>query len=125
VKTSLINTSLIVVLAILSIAAGIPKILQMQQELGFLKSIGFNESLASMLGIIQAGGGILLAWSRTRLLGLFFAALALLVSSVAIFATGNAFFGVVSLMPLILAAILAARIHRSREPDIGNISNDA
>ena len=93
-------------LALLCVAAGIPKIMQMPQELGFLSSIGLTAIGVSVLGVVQLAGGILLLWSRSRLAGALLAALALIVSSAAIFASGNSTFGLVSLLPLVVAIIV-------------------
>lgn len=93
-------------LGLLSIAAGIPKFMQMPQELGFLDSIGLSGIAVSALGIVQLAGGVLLFWPRFRLTGASLAALALVVSSAAIFASGDTTFGLISLCPLVLAIIV-------------------
>lgn len=101
---------LIYALALLSAAAGIPKIMQMPQELGFLGAIGFNAIAVSLLGIAQLAGAVLLLWSKTRLIGAGLAGLALLISSVAIFASGNTNFGLISVLPLVVL-IVAVGMH--------------
>lgn len=93
-------------LALLSVAAGIPKIMQMPQELGFLSSIGLTGIGVSVLGAAQLAGGIMLLLSRTRLAGAVLAGLSLLISSVAIFASGNSTFAMVSLVPFLVAVVL-------------------
>lgn len=105
-KLQTIVTVVIYALALLSIAAGIPKILQMPQELGFLESIGFSRIAVSMLGLVQLTGGILLFGRRLRLLGAVLAAAALLVSSIAIFVSGDTRFGLISLLPLVVLIIV-------------------
>ncbi|NND60890.1 MAG: hypothetical protein HKN49_11545 [Gammaproteobacteria bacterium] len=101
------------VLALLSIAAGAPKILQMEQELQFLNAIGLTGIGVSILGVVQVLGGVMLVPARTRLAGALAAGLALLVSAVAIFATGNAVFGAISLIPLLV--LLAMVVLHQRE----------
>ncbi len=91
---------------VLSIAAGIPKILQMPQELEFLKAIGLSGITVSILGVAQLVGGIMLFWSRLRLIGAVLAGLALLVSSVAIFSSGNSGFGLISLVPFAITVLV-------------------
>lgn len=93
-------------LGLLSLAAGVPKILQMPQELGFLSSIGFSPVVVSILGVVQVVGGVMLFFARSRLVGASLAALAFLVSAVAIFVGGNLTFGVISLLPVVLADIV-------------------
>ena len=94
-------------LALLSFAAGIPKIMQMPQELGFLAALGFSAIAVSVLGLVQVAGGVLLLMARTRFTGAVLAAFALLVSAVALFVGGNTKFAAVSLLPVLLALLLA------------------
>ena len=86
-------------LAALSVAAGIPKVLQMPQELGFLSALGFSALAVSILGVTQLGGAVLLLRERTRVAGAVLAGLAILVSSVALYSGGNTSFALVSLVP--------------------------
>lgn len=106
-KKQVVTTIIAYALGLLSIAAGIPKIMQMPQELGFLSSIGFSGIAVSILGVVQLLGGAMLFWSRTRLAGALLAGLAMLVSSVAIFAGGDATFGMISLLPFVVALVIA------------------
>ena len=98
-----ITTRLVIyLLGLLNVVAGIPKILQMSQELGFLSAIGFGPTAVSALGVVQVLGGILLFIYQFRIIGAALAAVALALSSIAIFAGGNMSFGFVSLLPLIV-----------------------
>ena len=90
---------LVYALALLSVAAGIPKILQMPQELEFLRAMGFSAVAVSLLGLVQVAGGILLIFVRSRLAGAALAGLTFLISSVALFLAGNSVFGSISLLP--------------------------
>lgn len=94
-------------LAALGVAAAAPKILQMPQELEFLKAIGFSAIAVSILGVIQLAGGVLLFSEKSRLPGAMLTALAFLISSVAIFTGGNTKFGLISLLPVVLTIIVA------------------
>lgn len=105
-KARIVTTIVSFALGLLSVAAGIPKIMQMPQELGFLSSIGLSGVGVSVLGVVQLLGGIMLLWSRTRLAGAVLAGLALLVSSIAIFGSGDPTFGLISLLPFIVALVL-------------------
>lgn len=105
-KVQIVIRVLAYVLGLLSVAAGIPKIMQMPQELEFLASIGLSGIAVSILGVVQLAGGVMLFLSRTRLAGAVLAALALIVSSAAIFSSGNATFGLISLLPVVVAAIV-------------------
>ena len=103
-------------LALLSLAAGLPKIMQMPQELEFLKVIGFSAVGVSVLGVVQVLGGILLPWPRTQLVGALLAGVPLAVSTVAIFASGNVVFGLVSTVPILLLALVLYFGHRRKSP---------
>tara|TARA_R110002096_G_scaffold57426_2_gene145612 strand:- start:22712 stop:23080 length:369 start_codon:yes stop_codon:yes gene_type:complete len=93
-------------LAALSIAAGIPKIMQMPQELQFLSSIGLSGILVSVVGAVQVLGGVLLVPLSTRLVGAGVAEMAFIVSSIAIFTSGNTQFGIISLLPIVLLNVI-------------------
>ena len=113
-KAKVVGRIVVYALALLSIAAGIPKILQMPQELGFLSSIGLSGIAVSLLGALQLAGGVMLFWSRSRLAGALLAGFALLVSSIAIFAGGNSTFGAISLLPfLVSAAVVYFELQRA------------
>ena len=114
-KSRVIVTVLVYILAALSVAAGIPKIMQMPQELGFLQSLRFPPIAVSVLGVVQVLGGVLLVFRKTRLPGATLAGLAFLVSSLAIFMGGNMQFGLVSLLPFAVSLFVAYTSTGSRE----------
>jgi len=114
-KTHITITVLIYLLAALSAVAGIPKILQMPQELGFLNAIGFSAPAVTALGVVQLIGGVLLLWKRSRLPGAVLAGLALLISAVAIFSGGNTTFGLVSLLPFAVAVVVVFSTLKARQ----------
>lgn len=93
-------------LGLLNLAAGIPKILQMSQEQEFLGTIGLSPTGVSMLGLIQLVGACTIPWKRTRTIGAALGGIALLVSAIAIFASGDGTFGTISLLPLILSLVV-------------------
>ena len=103
---------LVYALALLNAAAGIPKIMQMPQELAFLEAIGFGAIAVTLLGLVQFAGALLLLWTKTRLIGAGLAGLALLVSSIAIFASGNTQFGLISLLPLVVLIVAIGMLSR-------------
>ena len=115
-KSHVIVIVLTFLLAALSVAAGIPKVMQMPQELGFLQPLGFSPIAISVLGVVQVLGGILLLLRKTRLPGATLAGLAFLISSVAIFVGGNMQFGLISLLPFAVSLFVAYTSMRSREP---------
>lgn len=112
-KVRVIITILIYALAVLSVAAGVPKIMQQPQELGFLSALGLPKLAVSVMGVVQVLGGLLLLASKSRLIGAVLAAFALGVSSAAIFAAGNISFGLISLLPLCVAGLVVFVLLRS------------
>ena len=102
-----LKTMTIVIIVLLSIAAGIPKVMQMPQELEFLQAIGFGPIVVSLLGVVQIVGGLLLACPKWRFAGAVIVTAAFLVSAIALFAIGNALFGAVSLLPVLLSGYFA------------------
>ena len=117
-RPHLVIRILLYALALLSVAAGIPKVLQMPQELGFLSSLGLAGAAVSVLGVVQIAGGVLFAIYRYRPVGAVLAGVAFLVSSVALLAGGNVPFGLLSLLPI---AALIVIVYSERR----KVSNDA
>ncbi|MCK7595462.1 hypothetical protein [Pseudomarimonas salicorniae] len=95
---------LLVLLVLLNLAAGIPKILQMPQELEFLAHLGLSPIAVSILGVIQFSGGGLLVLSKTRVVGAASGLIALVVSAIALFIAGSAGMGLLTLLPAAIAA---------------------
>jgi hypothetical protein len=99
----IVNNLLIIILALMSIAAGAAKIMLAPQEVQFLQSFGMNNPVIIIFGVIQIIGGALLAHKRVRLYGAFIVALGLLASTALIFFSGNVTFGLFSLLSVVLA----------------------
>ena len=114
-KSHITIAVIIYVLAILSAAAGVPKIMQMPQELDFLRSIGFSQTGVLVLGLLQLAGGLLLLWKKSRLPGAVIASFTFLVSSIAIFAGDNTSFGLFSLLPVVASLIVVGSLLRRVE----------
>lgn len=114
-KTQILSRVIIYALALLSIAAGVPKVLRMPQEIEFLSAIGFSAVTVILLGVVQIAGGVLLVFPRGRLIGCLLVALALLVSSAAILASGEYVFAGISLLPFALAIlVLCVELRQSK-----------
>ena len=99
----IINVLLVAILAILSVAAGIAKVMQAPQEMEFLQGLGLSSTLIVVFGMAQIAAGLLLAPLKTRTFGAVLAAAALAVSTVLIFVSGNVAFGFVSTLPIVVA----------------------
>ncbi|MEL7185664.1 MAG: hypothetical protein AAFN50_04405 [Pseudomonadota bacterium] len=113
-KTSILIRVIIYVVALLSIAAGVPKVMQMPQELGFLSSLGLQGLAVSALGVVQIAGGVLFAMNQYRLVGAVLAGAAFLVSSIALLVGGNIPFGLFSLLPIAVLLVVARADRRAR-----------
>jgi hypothetical protein len=98
-----------VLLGLLSIAAGVAKIALLPDEVAFLSQFGFGTLLIAFFGTVQFLGGILLVIPRTRSPGALVAALAFGLSAVLLLVAGNSAFAGVSLVPAILAGLIAYR----------------
>ncbi len=107
----IVLAAVIYLLALLSLAAGVPKVLQMPQELGFLASIGLSGLAVSVLGCMQCLGGALLCWPRFRVAGAVLAGIGFLVSSIALLMGKNLWSGALSLLPLV-ALLVAVYLDR-------------
>lgn len=101
-----VNVVLIAVIALLSVAAGLAKVLQNQQEMEFLQGVGLSPAVIIAFGSMQLAGGVLLLFKSTRIVGAVLATLAFVVSSLLIFVAGNTAFGWVSVIPAVLACVI-------------------
>ena len=102
----IVNILIISVMALLSIAAGLAKVMQTEQEMAFLQSFGLNNAVIIAFGMVQIVGGVLLVPSKTRMFGAVLAASALVISTVLIFTGGNVVFGLLSTIPIALTGVI-------------------
>lgn len=103
---NILRIILIAIVAIVSAAAGLAKIMQAPQELEFLQGFGLGVSQIVIFGAIQLAGALLLVWPRARALGAVIAMAGFALSSYLIFKSGNVQFGLLSLLPIVLAFIV-------------------
>ncbi len=102
----IVNILIIAVIALLSIAAGLAKVMQTEQELEFLQGFGLNSVLIIAFGIIQIAGGVLLIPSKTRMFGAVLTTSAFVASTILIFVGGNLGFGLLSTIPIALTCVI-------------------
>ena len=107
-SVKIVNVLLIALVALLSIAAGVAKVLEAPQEVEFLQGFGFGFSLELIIfyGLFQILGGALLAIPKTLKLGAIITTLSFTLSTVLIFIGGNLTFGLASLLPIIFTSII-------------------
>ena len=99
----------LIILVLLSLAAGGAKIMEMPQEVQFFETAGLNTSLLLPLGVVQVVGALLAIYPPARKAGAAIMALGFLCSAMAIFMTGNTSFGTFSLLPVLLSLFLVWR----------------
>ena len=110
-----------ILLALLGVAAGTSKMLQIPQEMAFFEGeMGYSADFIVAFGFLQFVGGVMLVFQKTRLAGAVLLGLTLFLSSIVVFMSGKIAFGLVSLIPVLMAD-LAAWI----EFKAMNSSNDA
>jgi len=112
----IIHILLIAIVAILSAAAGLAKVLQAPPEMEFLQGLGLNPALILIFGLVQVTGGVLLVLQKTRRPGAILAGLGFAVSAILVFMNGNMQFGLISLVPLILAGFVFYRSGSINQP---------
>ena len=108
----LITNILMLLIVLLSLAAGIAKVSHSPQEVEFLQSFGFNNLSILLYGILQILAALILGASAVfsinglRLYGASAVALSFFVSSVLIFLSGAFVFALLSLIPAALSIVL-------------------
>lgn len=111
----IINILIITVVVLLSIAAGIAKLLQTPQEMEFLQGVGLSSALIFKFGVVQVLGGILLVLPKTRTPGAILATAAFFVSAALIFMGGNLQFALISLLPVALGSVVIFQSKSGRQ----------
>ena len=82
--------------------------MQMPQEIAFFQGqLGFSSNTIVTFGAVQLVGGLMVVFKKTRLAGSILLGLTLFLSSIAIFMSGNIGFGLVSLIPVVMADVVA------------------
>ena len=98
-----------IVLVLLSLAAGVAKLMQTPAETEFFASAGLSSIWLYPLGAVQVLGAGLAVLRGPGQTGLTLIAAGFAISSAVIFMTGNTTFGLISLIPVALT-ILAMRL---------------
>ncbi|NVJ67576.1 MAG: DoxX family protein [Gammaproteobacteria bacterium] len=105
-----ITITLTVLIALLSLAAGIAKVMQTPKEIDFLTQQGLSLNLILIFGSVQIAGGLLMHIPKTTLIGNAICCIAFLASSVLLFKSGNVGFGLFSLLPVIISIFLMYKL---------------
>ncbi len=97
---------LTIVIALLSLAAGIAKVMQVPQEVEFLTGQGLSLNMIMAFGITQILGGVLLLIPKTKLIGGIISLIAFVVSAVLVFKSGNIAFALISTIPAFILTLI-------------------
>lgn len=114
----ILTITLIAVVSLLSIAAGMAKLMAVPEEVEFLRQFGFNSVAITLYGVIQVLAGLLLSIPKSRMMGVATTIVAFGLSTVLIFVSGNYIFGLVSLIPIALVVVIAIRSVKYRQEPV-------
>lgn len=112
----IVTTIIAILIALLSIGAGVAKIMLVPEETKFLAQFGFTDPLTIAFGIAQVAGGILLAAPTSRLYGAATTGIFFTASFSLILSTGNIAFAVVSLLPVLLSGLIIYQCAKAHTP---------
>ncbi len=84
-RMTVLRTINLILITVLSIAAGIPKVMRMTEEVKFFESAGLGTTSVVIFGLVQLVGGALLVFRGTRMWGAAVVALAFLGSAAMLF----------------------------------------
>ncbi len=122
--TSLRKINFVLVTA-LSITAGIPKLMRLPQEIGFFERAGLTDNSVVVFGLLQVAGGVFLVFRKTRRWGAAVAATTFSASAVMLFLTGQNTFALVSVVPVLMAAVvLVERARNGMSAEITTVSGE-
>ena len=107
-----VRIGILVVLAVLSLAAGAAKLSMAEQEVSFFASVGLSRPWLIPLGIVQVTGTVLAVFPRLRQAGAWVIGSGFALSTIILFMSGNSIFGAVSMAPVVLAVIIAVSYRR-------------
>ena len=113
-------TIIAVLIGLLSIAAGGAKVALVPEEVEFLGQFGLTNALIVVFGTVQVLAGLLMVMPKTRVVGSIIAALGFAASAVLLVMAGNAAFAGVSLLPVVLALLVAFKGFERRPDDVAS-----
>lgn len=92
-------------LVLLSVSTGVVKIMGFEADVKIFENIGFSYMATVLFGIVQAAGGVLLIFDKTRKMAAIIMAVTFVIASAGVFASGMISFGVVSLLFIAMACL--------------------
>ncbi len=109
----IIKIILTILIVLLSITAGLAKVMQLPEEMIFLTELGLNSTMILVFGVIQIISGFLLATPKSKLFGLVLTAIAFLTSAILVFISGDILFTIVSMLPVAITLFLIYQTHEN------------
>jgi len=103
----------LLILILMSFAAGAAKVMQMPQEVAFFAKAGLGVGTMVALGVMQILGAALSIPPGLRVAGAVIMGAGFLASAVIIFMTGNLVFASVSLLPVLLTGVIINNARRA------------
>lgn len=81
--------------------------MQIPQEMDFFQGeMGFDANAIVLFGVVQLVAGVLLGFKKSRAIGALVLAITLVISTIIIFMAGKTGFGLVSMLPIAMAAVV-------------------
>lgn len=104
----------VVLVSLLSLAAGAAKILMAEQEVVFFSALGIDPRWMIPLGGLQLIGPILAVFKSKRVIAGMVMAAGFAISAIMIALTGNGIFALISGIPVVLGLLIAFGASRMR-----------
>lgn len=101
-----ISTLILVILTLLSVSAGISKIVLLEQDVEFFGKFGFSDPALIGFGLAQLLGGLLLISIRTRFIGAAVVGVTFLVSLALLLVDGNLPISIITAVATLLLGIV-------------------
>lgn len=103
----------LVILALISVAAGVAKVMQMPQEVGFFAEAGLGTFPLIALGVLQLVAGGVVWIARFRQMGVWLITAGFFASVLVIVMTGNLQFATISMLPVVFGVGIALHIRQT------------
>ncbi|WP_420430916.1 hypothetical protein [Hyphobacterium sp.] len=98
---------LVVAVSLLSLAAGVAKLVMAEPEVAFFDALGVDPRWMIALGLLQVSGAVLVIFKRMRIVAGLLMAAGFAVSALMILLSGNTGFALISALPVVLALLVA------------------
>lgn len=99
---------------LLGFTAAIPKIMRVPSEVGFFENVGLGADSVVVFGLLQLAGALLMVSLKTRMWGASVVAGTFLGSAVMLLLSGEIAFGLVSGLPVVMAAVVITTMRVNR-----------